>query len=189
MERNAPDGKIELRLDHVHQLFETKDPYPFRERDLAKDADEYICDQAKTFPHDAALQILVHLPSDSKPLDAVSHVAVSIPNYFKHRTKVAQVELSELFRLGRRRLLVGMGVLGLCLVMGQILPKIMPLNSVEHFIEEGLIIIGWVALWRPMEIFLCDWWPIGEQRKLYQRLSEASVQVQFYERAAQSVPG
>jgi hypothetical protein len=25
-------------------------------------------------------------------------------------------------------------------------------------IEESLLIFGWVANWRPIEIFLSDWW-------------------------------
>jgi hypothetical protein len=41
--------------------------------------------------------------------------------------------------------------------------------------RESLIIVGWVALWRPLEIFLYDWWPIARSRQLYKRLAAASV--------------
>ena len=42
---------------------------------------------------------------------------------------------------------------------------------------EGLIILGWVALWRPMEIFLYEWWPILRERNLYRHLATAEVVV------------
>jgi hypothetical protein len=39
------------------------------------------------------------------------------------------------------------------------------------------VIGGWVALWRPAEIFLYEWWPIRAEAKLLDRLSEMSVRV------------
>jgi hypothetical protein len=43
--------------------------------------------------------------------------------------------------------------------------------------RESLIIVGWVALWRPLEIFLYDWWPIARHRSLYRRLAKADVRL------------
>jgi hypothetical protein len=40
-----------------------------------------------------------------------------------------------------------------------------------------LVIGGWVAMWRPLEIFLYDWWPIRDERQLYERLSVMPVRV------------
>jgi hypothetical protein len=40
-----------------------------------------------------------------------------------------------------------------------------------------LIILGWVANWRPIEIFLYDWWPLAQRRRLYLRLASAPVEV------------
>jgi hypothetical protein len=64
-----------------------------------------------------------------------------------------------------------------------VLSALTPRGGVAHFIEEGFIIVGWVALWRPLEIFLYDWWPLAQKRRLYQRLSEAQVAVRFYDKA------
>jgi hypothetical protein len=36
-------------------------------------------------------------------------------------------------------------------------------------------------MWRPLEIFLYDWWPIATERKLYDRLSVMPVSVRFKE--------
>jgi hypothetical protein len=32
-------------------------------------------------------------------------------------------------------------------------------------------------MWRPLEIFLYDWWPIRNERRLYDGLSRAAVQI------------
>jgi hypothetical protein len=42
-----------------------------------------------------------------------------------------------------------------------------------------MVIGGWVAMWRPLEIFLYDWWPILAERKLFDRLSVAPVRITF----------
>jgi hypothetical protein len=42
-------------------------------------------------------------------------------------------------------------------------------------IENSLVILAWVALWRPLEIFLYDWWPIRAEAKLFDRLGQMEV--------------
>ena len=171
---------IEIRLDDISQLFETKDPVPFRERDLATDADAYISGHASELPRDQPFELVVHLPSEAANLEGVRSIDKSISNFFAHRAAAVARELGELFRAGRRSLVVGLAVLAACLIAGQVLSALTPRGGVAHFIEEGFIIVGWVALWRPLEIFLYDWWPVAQKRSLYQRLSEAKIIVKLY---------
>ena len=42
-------------------------------------------------------------------------------------------------------------------------------------IPINLIILGWVANWRPIQIFLYDWWPLRRRRRLYERLARAAI--------------
>ena len=46
-------------------------------------------------------------------------------------------------------------------------------------LRESLVIGGWVAMWRPMEIFLYDWWPIRANARLADRLSAMSVRISY----------
>ena len=174
-------GAIEVRLEDVSQLFETMDPFPFRERDLARDADEYICGWAGELPTDRPLEIRIHLPAAAAGITEVHGVDSSLRNYFDYRTGIVARELSDEFRIGRRALLIGLGVLGFCLLLGQMFVALTSHGRIGHFVEEGLIIVGWVALWRPLEIFLYDWWPIAQRKRLYRRLADASVSVSFYD--------
>ena len=41
---------------------------------------------------------------------------------------------------------------------------------------SGLLILGWVANWKPLETFLYDWWPIRRRLRLYRRLQKAPVE-------------
>ena len=53
-------------------------------------------------------------------------------------------------------------------------------NPVRRLVEESLLILGWVANWRPLEIFLYDWWPLVRRRGMYQRLAAAAVELRPY---------
>jgi len=37
--------------------------------------------------------------------------------------------------------------------------------------------MGWVAMWKPLEILLYDWWPVLRDIRLYRRISELPVEV------------
>jgi hypothetical protein len=53
---------IEIRIEEISQIFNTLDPFPFREKDLDKDAEEFIVGWARELPADKPLKIIVHLP-------------------------------------------------------------------------------------------------------------------------------
>jgi hypothetical protein len=43
--------------------------------------------------------------------------------------------------------------------------------------REGLTISGWVAMWKPIDIYLYRWWPPLRLKRLYRKLSESDVEV------------
>ena len=51
MTEATPDHLIELRVNKIAQLFHTLDPFPFRERDLDKEAEEFIVGWARELSH------------------------------------------------------------------------------------------------------------------------------------------
>jgi len=43
-------------------------------------------------------------------------------------------------------------------------------------VRESLTIAGWVAMWRPMQIYLYDWWPLLRRSRIYAKLSHMPVE-------------
>jgi hypothetical protein len=86
-------------------------------------------------------------------------------------------ETRQLFRIGRISLLIGVTFLGVAVAAGEFLAGLIHKEGYAWLLKESLIIGGWVALWRPLEIFLYDWWPILAEARLYDRLSEMNVRV------------
>lgn len=171
---------IELRAKEIGQLFHSLDPLPFRERDLDAAVEEYVVGWARELPSSGPIDIVIHLPKDEAERGDAAHVADAIRNYFGYRAEVVGWDLKELFRIGRVSLLIGVGVLATCVVMGKLVGIMLGAGYLGRFFDEGLIILGWVANWRPIQIFLYDWWPLARQRRLYGRLAKAAIELRSY---------
>ena len=170
-------GTIEVQVEEIAQLFDTLDPFPFRERDLDKDAEEYIVGWARELPRDRPIEIIIYAPASELQNEHAQELGPALSRYFMYRSEVIGRDLNELFRIGRRSLLIGVAVLAACVMIARIAITVLGSGNVSRFIEEGLIILGWVANWRPIEIFLYDWWPLARRRDLYRRLAHARVEL------------
>jgi hypothetical protein len=77
---------------------------------------------------------------------------------------------------GRSSLLIGLLFLAACLAASKLL-----FGSHEgtwtNIARESLTIAGWVAMWRPMEIYLYDWWPLRGRGRIYRKLSQLPIEV------------
>ncbi|MFO1069793.1 MAG: hypothetical protein U1E14_14840 [Geminicoccaceae bacterium] len=166
---------IELRLDTVQQLFDTRDPSPFRSRDLEDAAADYIVEAAAELPEDARPKLVLHLPPSEVEEARRIDVAEAIGSFFAWRAQVTARQLRDLLRNGRLALVVGLAFLALCLALN-VAVRFADLGWTGDVVEEGLIIVGWVALWRPAEIFLFDWWPLRRQRRFLERLAAMPVE-------------
>ncbi len=169
-------ARIELKLRDVNQLFHTLDPSPFLERSLDEAAEAFIVSWARDLPHQADLELLVHLPDPRPDTELQAQVESAVQSHFRYLAEGKQREFRQLMARGRTSLLIGLTFLGLCMVLGNALAGIGS-SAVLQFGRESLLIGGWVAMWRPIEIFLYDWWGVRRQERDYQRLGRMPVRI------------
>jgi len=77
---------------------------------------------------------------------------------------------------GRTTLLIGVIFLSACLVVSQTLLH-GEASTWAGILRESLTIAGWVAMWRPMQTYLYDWWPLRRRGRIYTKLSHMPVEV------------
>ena len=171
---------IEIRIESIAQLFHSLDPSPFHEKDLDKDAEDFIVSWARELPASRPFRVVVHLPEEQIALPEAQAIGHAIRQFFTYRAQVIGLELKELFRVGRRSLAIGLTVLLVSVVASQAVAAKLDPRPLGKVIEESLLIFAWVANWRPIEIFLYDWWPIVRRRDLYRRLGDAEVELRPY---------
>ncbi|TAJ35343.1 MAG: hypothetical protein EPO67_04700 [Reyranella sp.] len=169
-----PTVAVELRLDRISRLYNSLDPAPFREKELEAAADAYIVGSAE----DAGprpIRLVVMLPPSELAKQEADHIGPSIRHHFELRRDSENRSLRNMWWRGRVSLVVGLAFLAACLV-GRNLLLSMP-STVAHILSEGLLIVGWVAMWGPLDVFLYGWWPIRARWKLLDRLSRIDVEL------------
>jgi hypothetical protein len=155
---------IEVHVGELKQLYNEMDPTPFRDRDLDPKAEEFIVDWSRETKTNLPLGLIVHLSRQAAtPKDAIV-LRQAVQEFFKQRALATRRELRQLLRLGRKSLLIGLLFLGVAIVLGDLLTGLAGRWDYGEILGHSLLIGGWVALWRPFEIFLYEWWPIWTRR-------------------------
>jgi len=171
-----PAHQIELNLREVGQLFNTMDPAPFPDKDLDSDAEEFILSWVHEFPLNEPVSLVVHLaelPAGGNPQSVVEQ---GVHHYFAYRARMNRMELRRLLSDGRKSLFIGLAFLSVCLMLSHAIGRAVS-GTFLSIAQESLTIAGWVAMWRPMQIYLYDWWPVRRRGKLFRKLSRMHVEV------------
>jgi hypothetical protein len=173
----APLKLIELRIERVAALFDPFDPFPIPSRDVSKTVEDFIVGWARELHGKAALQIVVHAPGTECSVESERQISDAFRRHFLYRSSCIERDLHDLFRVGRLSLLIGLGVLAGCVLISRLAYTFLGEGFFAGLLSEGILILGWVANWRPLEIFLYDWWPLIQHRRLLLRLAEARVEL------------
>jgi len=171
--REGGDWLIELRLREPRQLFHHLDPAPFREKDLEPAAEAYIEDAIRELGVGEAARLVIHLPDELAASEDARALPEAVANYFGYRARQTRVELRRLLRRALANLLIGLSFLFACLTLRRMLQS----AGAYEVLGEGLLIIGWVALWRPVEMFLYDWWPLLRRQRRFATVAHMPVDI------------
>lgn len=166
---------IEMELRHLHQFFNTLDPSPFVEKDIDADAEDYIIDSALEINIRHPMKLVIYLPPDRVKKENPKSVSDAVHHYFAYRARAVRRDLRIVFQQGRWSLFIGFLFLVFCIFLRSFIP-LLHLNEIAtEILSEGILISGWVAMWRPFQIFVYDWWPIHHQIRVFDKLSSIEV--------------
>ena len=167
---------IEMRLRTVMQIFNSLDPSPFHEKDLDPDAEAYITEMVQDFPLAQPMKVVIHLPCKESECEEARTLEPAIQHHFGYLEASAARELRLKFRQGRVSLGIGIAFL---VAMGIVSTLIAPFT--QHgflaWVNGGLLIVSWVAMWEPVNIFLYGWWPLRRKQRIFQKISLMPVEV------------
>ena len=91
MTETASGHLIELCVNRIAQ--HTLDPFPFRERDLDKEAEEFIVGWARELSADGAVRIVVHYPEAEAQTKATQELSEAFHRHFSEQTGTIQREI------------------------------------------------------------------------------------------------
>ncbi|MBK9162047.1 MAG: hypothetical protein IPM27_10895 [Nitrosomonadales bacterium] len=173
---HLPVHRLALRVRELGQLFNSMDPTPFLNKDLDPQAEDYIETWAAGYAPGSRFDITIHLEQWPTDGDPAAILTGAIHNHFSYQAERKRRALKQLFQQGRKSLVIGLAFVTSCLLAADAIGSVGD-HAGYNIARESLTIIGWVAMWRPMEIFLYAWWPIRRQISLYEKLAEARIHV------------
>lgn len=164
---------IEIRLERLEQLYDLLDPAPFRDKALDRAAEAYLLECAEDAPGNEPVRLKVRVPSALVPREA--EVAEAVHAHFRWLWTRAEKRRVARARMHRFAMLLGVLVLLAALGVRRLVET--HAEGAADILREGLLILGWVALWRPVEWVLFDTWEHRQRRSALERLATAEVRL------------
>lgn len=174
---------IDIKVRYSQQLFDGRDPAPFHERDLDDDAVDYLLAAAQEIPRAQPLKIVVTISSEPEPRLEPDVIMEAVRSHFVYEGEQIERRLREHVRRGQMTLGVGVTVLIVFLTLAQLAASLTA-GPLTEILREGLVITGWVAMWRPIEILLYDWWPLIDERRQVRRILDAPVAIRYEQQSS-----
>jgi hypothetical protein len=163
---------VDIRIASIEQLFDNRDPAPFRERDLDPDLVEYVLAAGEDLASQAGLRVVFWLGKPCPPAE----IEAAFRAHFAYELDRIERRRRRQRRIGQIALLLGVGLIIVLLSLAQLVARVVP-GSLGQALREGLVISSWVVLWRPVEILIYDWIPVHRERRVMRRLLSAPIDV------------
>jgi hypothetical protein len=172
-------GVIEVYVRALDQLFDSMDPSPFHEKDLDRNAHEYIVSTARELSPSGKMALRVYLAKPVGLPDEGKILGEAIRVYFARQEEAARRTLHEKWSWGWFNLLIGLTLLAVSVIIGEVVARRLGQGPLATVLRESLLIGGWVAMWRPVDFFLYEWWALRAELRLFERLSRVAVRIVY----------
>lgn len=172
-----------LVLQKIEQLFDTDAPVPTEFIELDNDVLDFFTTMIRRHHKDCReFRLVVKLPEkellEVEPFMRTS-VDLTLKGYFLSREKWINERLHEHFEDAWKMFGFGFAFMLACTLLRTYLaPE--EVHSLMSSFREGLLIIGWVALWKPVEELLFNWGPLKRELLVWKKLARMEMKVEIY---------
>ncbi len=162
---------IEIRVQRIEQLFDSLDPSPFREKSLDVDFETYLRDCAGE--HSPGTRLRLHIQAPAQLRERGADIESAIRAHFRFLLQQAERRHRASQRRYRGVVIVGFVVLAVSLVVRRLIEGWQSAGS--EVLIEGLLVLGWVALWRPIEVLLFERHEARQHRQVLAALADIEI--------------
>jgi hypothetical protein len=191
--RHRQPEKIALPLRDLQELFTAPEFHPAEiqagadsaaeacqdEDELYEPGMDYLVSRLRGSRLRRRGQLVLALPPGAVRPEIMAAAHRAIDRYCRHKILESKRALNEVLWTGLKSLQVGVLFLAGCLVLAAAIAQsnVAP-GSFDDVATQGLTIIGWVSLWRPVETFLYDWWPLWRDVRVYDYIQRMEITLQ-----------
>ena len=129
---------------------------------------------------------MIYLPPADVNKEIEVNLVKAVRNHFSYKNLLTEIELRRILYQGRTNFLIALIFLFLCLLTISLLSKFEE-SLMKSLFSEGLLIIGWVAMWEPINTLLYGWWPVVHKRNIYQKIIEMDISIRTVAQAEENI--
>jgi hypothetical protein len=167
--------EIILNLENVDQVLITPVEAVYGNRRLNHNAEEFLIEESEKHSYRTAIYLRVYLPRDA--LNRAREIEAAVHQHFTYRKNKSLKQLNRTLQFGWRSLLVAIVFLSLLVLFTLLVIRRIPEGGLSIIFREILIILGWVALWRPADLLLYEWRQFKRDATLFERLAQCKIEV------------
>jgi hypothetical protein len=168
---------IVIPLTSTDQLVEPCPPTPFRRRRLKEEAEQFLIERVNALPRYTVVRLLITLPQRDVAKENI--VVEAVHEHFNFRRVEIEAKLKRMRRFGWRSFAVAIAFLTVAITIVQLMKRYLPSGTLSSVAIEGLIILAWIALWRPGELLLYERYPFQRDARLFRKLEQCEVRFNY----------
>ena len=180
---------IELRISHPAQFYNLLDPAPNDKKEINHATESYIINSLEDMPNDkhSSAKIVLYLEQTLYDDEKIrTDMEQAIHSHFALKLCSANQKYKLSMNKGRRYLARGLIFLIICLILSSVVTSIYNQNDIIYAIGQSFVVIGWVALWRPVEFYLYDRRDILDEIKMLGQLETITVETRRWNKNPES---
>jgi hypothetical protein len=170
--RPGSEATVSIHVHDFAQLFNSLDPSPLWDRDLDRVVAQFIEDEFRDRRSAATWRLQVYA---YQGVSVPAHLQSAVESYYRRSARSARLALREHMKITRIALLGGALIFLLSTAARGIADR--ALAHPPQLLDQGLIILAWLGLWRPIEALVYEWVLFYRKRRLYERLARVHVTV------------
>ena len=163
-------------LDDITHLFVAPDFDPFAAQAIYVSGIDLLITALRSKTLRKKTRVILLLPPDQISAGLEPKLQQAMNRYCAFKIQGDKSELASTLWQGTKALQSGVVFLAVCLTLAALIdqPSVLP-TYLTTILSEGLTIVGWVSLWRPVELLLYEWWPTWRDRQIYQHITRADL--------------
>jgi len=176
--KTSPLHEIKLHLNDIHHLFVAPEFDAFSDQPFYGSGLDEIIKEVKNTNRRSEFKISLFLPAGSIAPELTGKTRLALDRYCTHMVEESRRETALLRWEGFEALQTGLVFMAICLSISLYISKQAWIPElIQTFIGQGLSVVAWVSMWKPIDIFLYQWWPHWHTRFVFQKIKRAELVV------------
>jgi hypothetical protein len=142
-----------IRIASVDDLLDPYSVEPLERRPLRDEIRDRILSAWIDTREERPSHLVVQMPADQRRPDLDRRLSTAIRNDLE-ATYAATGRLRAFTRSERHEAWIGIGFLAVCLTLSGVLEHFADEQGILDGIAQGIVVLGWVALWRPAQRYV-----------------------------------